>query len=203
MQPAGGGSSTRLVEVEERRWRAADGSGRVTVIRPPGQRHGPPAGSIAYGPGGLAGVVPEPMTVEAPIRATRLEAIRRTGPQAVFRAVADVYAWHHPDSRARATLLRLLCNADGLDGPGAVTGRGPVTDRAGRAGLAVSVDSDHGATRDTVIVDPGTGLLLAHETVRMRNPAGLAVATPTLVSYTLYLDRGRRAQPGPPRRQPE
>ncbi len=108
------------------------------------------------------------------------------GPQAAIRAVADVYAWHHPDRDLRAALLRVLCDTDGL------LWQGNTVDRAGRSGVAISVDSDNGGTRDIAVFDEHTGRLLAHQTTRLRNPAGLSGPTPSLVRYVLYLETGRR-----------
>jgi len=187
----GGTSTTDIVVYEERRWRAADGSGRVTRTRPPGERNGPPPGTENYGPGGLSGAVAEPVSTDPPILAGQLNGIQPflMGPQAPVRAVADMYAWHYPDRDLRAALLRVLCDTDGL------LWRGNTVDRAGRPGVAISVDSDNGGTRDIAVLDEHTGRLLAHETIRLRNPAGLTGPTPSLVSYVLYLEAGRRPAP--------
>src|SRR6266545_4474898 len=48
-----GASTTAIVVYEERRWRATDGSGRVTRTRPPGERSGPRPGTENYGPDGM------------------------------------------------------------------------------------------------------------------------------------------------------
>jgi hypothetical protein len=86
----------------------------------------------------------------------------------------------------------MLSDLDGL------IWQGPVTDRAGRLGVAVTMDSDHGGTRDTLIFDPYTGRLLAYDLTYLRNPPGYHGPTPRSVSYTLYLDHGRRTQADQP-----
>jgi hypothetical protein len=83
----------------------------------------------------------------------------------------------------------VLADTDGL------TDRGEVTDRAGRRGVAFSVDSDAGATRDIVVFDPATGQLLSYERVVLVSPPRTAVRAPAVVTYVLYLARDRTDQP--------
>jgi hypothetical protein len=68
----------------------------------------------------------------------------------------------------RAVILQILADVPGL------VWRGEVTDRAGRAGLAVSGD---GANEQAVLIfDPQTGVLLAQEYVQQSNrPRGYAL----------------------------
>jgi hypothetical protein len=87
----------------------------------------------------------------------------------------------HTGTRVRVAATAVLRDTDGL------TYHGTVTDHAGRPGIAVSAGSDNGATRDLLIVDPHTGDLLAYERTAMRDPGGLGITTPTVLTYTLYL----------------
>lgn len=71
------------------------------------------------------------------------------------------------------------------DQPGYVW-RGAVTDRAGRAGVAISYDDTAHGQRSVLVFDSRTGQLLAHELVEL-------APEPRLLSYTV-LDAGRTDQ---------
>jgi len=87
--------------------------------------------------------------------------------------------WHYAVARpARALILRTLADLPGL------LWRGKVTDRAGRTGVAVTVDDRRHDTRFLLVFDRATGQLLAMETQTVSEPVRLS-------AYTLFLDTDR------------
>lgn len=183
-------------------WRAIDGSGKVATVtlnsadvgeQPDVQGLIAAAASgktevNAYAPGQLAAVVAEPVPtdVDALKRALYAHQPRVNGPESALRAVADLYRTTEVDQSVRVAALRFLARTDG------VLLRGTVTDRLGRPGLAVSVDSEDDGTRDLLVFDRRTGLLLAHESMFLRRPERLPVKVPAVFAYVLYLDQDRR-----------
>ncbi|MFK3981849.1 CU044_5270 family protein [Micromonospora sp. NPDC050397] len=198
-------TANEVVARDERLWWAADRSGReeITALPPQpadtalaGWLDGPPAEAperweTDYRPGELAVVVESPATDPA-LLAAQLSAHEpfSNGPQAVTRAVASMYRYHEMTPALRAAVLRVLGDTDGL------VYRGQVVDRAGRTGVAVSVDSAAGATRDLAVLDPETGVLLSYEQVALISPPRSAVRAPAVISYVLYLAHGRTEQIG-------
>jgi hypothetical protein len=189
---------------DERLWWAADRSGREDVTALPAQPanatqagwlDGPPPGAersrTEYRPGELAVVVEDPATDPA-ILTRQLSAHEpfSNGPQAVIRAVADLYRFHEMSPALRAAVLHVLTDTNGL------VYRGKVVDRAGRVGVAVSVDSAAGATRDLAVLDPDTGILLSYEQVALISPPRSSVRAPAVISYVLYLAHQRTDQLG-------
>jgi hypothetical protein len=199
-------SATAVVARDEQLWWTADRSGReeISTLPPqPGDElradwlSGPPRepdierSRYDYAPGELAIVVDTPPTDPA-LLAEQLSAHEpfSNGPQAVIRAVAAMYRYHEMTPALRAAVLQVLSDTDGL------MYRGRVVDRAGRAGIAVSVDSGGGATRDLAVLDPNTGRLLSYEQVALISPPGSAVRAPAVISYVLYLAHQRTDQLG-------
>ncbi len=125
------------------------------------------------------------------MRSSQLNTIqpRANGPQSVVRAIADIYRDMAPPPPVRAAMLHLLAST------GDVVYRGAVTDRAGRPGVEVSVDSD---VRDTLIFDGHTGVLLAFEAVLLTQPSGLDIGPRAIRESVLYLDYGYTDQLGVP-----
>jgi len=193
---AGRSRGARPIARDERLWLAADRSGRTesTALSQPPPVQVPPAPKAStsdttitdYEPGKVPFVVDAPST-DAPLLAFQLADRRplREGPRGVLRAVADLYRSHHLDPAQRAAALQVLADTDGVDY------RGAVVDRSGRSGIAVSVDSDNGATRDVAIFDPGGGGLLSYERVELVGAATSPSRSPALVAYVLYLNSGR------------
>jgi hypothetical protein len=183
-------------------WRAADGSGKISKVTLDAQDVATPPDAAAlntlaaqrvpqvetYPAGGLASVVPDPLprTVEGLEKVLYAHQPRVNGPKSAVRAVADLYRDSAVDLDVRIAALRVLAGTKG------VLYRGVVTDRLGRSGIAVSVDSDNGGTRDLLVFDPRTGLLLGYESMFLRRPANLPVRVPAVFSYVLYLDQDRR-----------
>ena len=75
---------------------------------------------------------------------------------------------------------------------------GTVRDRAGRTGIALSVTSDNGVSRDLLILDRRTGALLAFEMAAMRDPGRLGITEPTVLDYHLFLAHTHTATTGTP-----
>jgi hypothetical protein len=93
------------------------------------------------------------------------------GMQSIFLAVRDLYSIYAVPQQTRAQVLRILADLPGI------SWRGAVTDRAGRAGVAISVDT--ATTREILIFDPKTGALLAWDEVERSND--------TVAGATLFL----------------
>jgi hypothetical protein len=194
-------TTSRIAVFDEQLWIAADNSGRDRLARLPDQPAGGPlrwstpkpgAGTNEDFPAGRhPRSLPEPPSADPDTLAAQLDTIqpRANGPQSVVRAIADIYRDTAPPKPVRAAMLRLLASV------GAVTYRGRVTDRAGRPGVAVSVDSD---VRDTLIFDESTGVLLAFEAVLLTQPGGLDIGPGAIRESVLYLGYGHTDQVGVP-----
>jgi hypothetical protein len=178
---ASGGTTTLDVQVwQYQRWRAPDSSGRAITITQPTE--GPARTDETYRPG------------QTPVEALRLASDPGLladelshmqpideGPQFYLRAWAEVNAWYSPDKAQRAAALAVFRDTDGIDF------HRTAVDRAGRAGIALSVTSDNGVGRDLLILDPRTGELLAFEMAAMRDPGRLGITEPTVLDYHLFL----------------
>ena len=91
-------------------------------------------------------------------------------------------------SNVESTILRVLATSPGL------INSGTVVDRAGRPGVAVSLDSrdppgvsGSPRMRYTLIFSPSTGSLLGEEETVIANPGKLDVHRGAVVEYTVYL----------------
>ncbi|MFY1623639.1 CU044_5270 family protein [Micromonospora sp. WMMD723] len=196
------GTSVAVVPQVVSTWRAADGSGKViTVSLDPSEVGAQPtartlvaaaehkSGEIdVYSAGQLASVVTEPVPHDVNALAAALYAHqpRENGPQSAVRAVADLYRTTTVDRQVRIAVLQFLASTDG------VLLRGQVTDRLGRQGMAVSVDSSNGSTRDLLVFDQDSGWLLAYESIFLKRPSRLPVKVPAVFSYVLFLEQERR-----------
>lgn len=176
-------SSTVIPQVA-RTWRAVDGSGRVeTIALTPEGRH---RTVQTYQPGQLATMwAPGSLSDNPPVLTKQLTQGHPTqnGPAERFVAVADAYRAMPLTSPVRAAMLRYLAATPGIT----LTGR--TTDRAGRTGIAFSVQSDLSGlpTRYTMVIDATTGRLLDSEQTLTTTAGKLNVAVPSVISYTLYL----------------
>jgi hypothetical protein len=188
---------------DEQLWWAADHSGRQVVAEAtvpatsgaPSTAGAPAFGNVGdYRAGELAVVVDTPST-DPPILASQLADYQpfATGPQAPLRAVVDLYRYHALDAAQRAAAIRVLADTTGLEY------RGQVTDPDGRTGMAISVDSDRGATRDVAVFEAGTGRLLSYERDALRK-AGAATAG--VVDYVVFLGSGHTDELGQPAEVP-
>lgn len=104
------------------------------------------------------------------------------GAAELFQAVVDLWQQQVPAPALQAAILRVLSNASGI------TDEGAVTDRAGRSGHAVSVDSDYSGlpTRYTLVFSPTTGMLLDYEETLTTSAGALNVPIPSVARYVLW-----------------
>jgi hypothetical protein len=172
----------RPVDVES--WRRADGSGRSVS-----------AWVSADGPRTVTAALSAGPSLSVPAATPRALA-RQLGlgsgadatarPVTAFTSVADAQPI---GPRVEAAFLRLLAL-----GP-EVVNSGTTLDRAGRAGVAVSVDSDSTGRliHYTLILDPATGALLEADRSLLGEPRGLRVPDRAVLAYTTYLGAGYTA----------
>ncbi|MFG2045518.1 hypothetical protein [Dactylosporangium sp. NPDC048998] len=163
------GKSQRIIPSEKWWWRAADGSERDrTTLLPavypneesyryyqkhPVQPTGTPAANVLDLPPN-----PDRAILALPTDPAEIAKKLLTGGKPfLFWNVRDWFSSHAVPLATRAEVLRILANTPG------VVWRGETTDRAGRKGVAVSLD-DKGA-RHVLIFDPRTGEMLAWDDV--------------------------------------
>jgi hypothetical protein len=129
-------------------------------------------------PAGMAGPT-------APLGADPAELRRQLDPAAGLATLAmnlhNVCGFYGLPRATRAALLNLLATVPGL------VWRGTVTDRAGRAGVAVT--GEEKGQQALLVFDPATGELLAHEQV-------LAGGMPRVAAYWLILSTDRTDRVG-------
>ncbi|MCZ2803572.1 CU044_5270 family protein [Modestobacter sp. VKM Ac-2983] len=167
-------------------WTAPDGSGKsVTALAFPGGKTD--ITTVEGGAGSRALMWPlgslssDPVTLADQLGA---EHPASNGPAERLVAVADLTREQPIKPPVRAAVLRYLAETPGL------STTGMVTDRAGRTGLAVHVDSSMGGLpeRRTVIIDPSDGRVLGTETMLTTTAGELNVRAPSVISYTSYLE---------------
>ncbi|MEO8969022.1 MAG: CU044_5270 family protein [Solirubrobacteraceae bacterium] len=107
------------------------------------------------------------------------------GPVEKFMALTDLALRQPIPPGAESAILRFLARTRAL------INRGSVTDRAGRRGVGVALDSNYSGllTRYTWIFDPHTGALLGNEETLL-DPGKLHVRKGSVISYTTYLSSG-------------
>lgn len=98
------------------------------------------------------------------------------GASAASKEVSTLYARYVISRATRAAILRVLADVPGF------RWRGRVTDRAGRAGVAVTFDDREHDAQSLLIFDPKTGELLAHEQ--------LTLSPVRISTYQVILDAG-------------
>lgn len=159
---------------------------------------GPPANAtsevIHHPSGSYSLLVDEPAADPAALR-LQLETQEPSsnGPQATLRSLAAFVQFHCLNPRQRGAMLTVLAGVEGL------RWRGATTDRAGRRGFAVTIDSASGVSgsvRDVLVLSP-RGEVLSHELITLSPPAGVSVPRYTVTSYTLYLESERTFDFGP------
>jgi hypothetical protein len=175
-KPGTGGNTT---DVEY--WLSADRPGRIVTTetgQPPQTRGAEPD--------------PRPQLPADPAALERVLSTHLVNPPSAegwFTAAAGVELGEVVDPPVRAALLRLLAKQ------GDVTVAGPVTDPAGRAGVAVSTrpgpaSGGDGSYEHTLIFDPETGAMLAEEHVQVE-PSDTFPTAPMTIAYTVGLGAGR------------
>ncbi|MEV6927063.1 hypothetical protein AB0M46_21520 [Dactylosporangium sp. NPDC051485] len=190
------GTVTEVVE-DHTRVIAADGSGHETITRYPAGTTNPSPGAAGArtrtehrDPGGFRDGIAPPISSDPDTLAAQIDVVQpwENGPFAGIRAIADTATSHVLPCRTRAAALHLLASRGGRDG-------GTVTDRAGRTGTAITVDSGDGAVRDILIIDRRTGVILAYEMRLLRNPGRLKGQFPRTENYVLLLASHRSTTP--------
>ncbi len=159
---------------------------------------GPPAGvasEVIHHPAGSYSLLVDRPAAEPGALSRQLETQEPSsnGPQATLRSLAAFAQFHYLDLRQRAGMLSVLAGVEGI------RLRGKTTDRAGRPGVAVSVDSGRsgsGSVRDVLVLSP-RGELLSHEQITLTPPPGVTVPRYTVTAYTLYLESERTNDFGP------
>ncbi|MFV2084202.1 hypothetical protein [Micromonospora sp. LOL_021] len=168
---------------DRRLWWAADRSGQETRVDPAEPNR--TAEVVEYPPGALGVAVPDP-AADRTVLAGQLaeEQPMHEGPQAALRAVVGLYRFHDLSPAQRAAALAVLADAE-------LVTHGPVLDRAGRSGVAVSAtgEMDGRPVRDTAVIDTATGRLLTYERVAL--PADDHAAAGTVTYYLVFLRSGR------------
>jgi hypothetical protein len=193
---AGGNASSAIVPSVTESWTAADGSGRVlrrTASAPAGTRllgasTGPTIDDFRLHPGQR--MFPHALSTNPRVLARQLDVGHptRIGPVERFVAVNDLALEQPIPPKLEAAILRVLAESPGL------INSGSVTDRAGRVGIAVSLDYAYsgGLTRYTLIFD-SVGKLLGEEETLISGAVKLNVRRPAVISYTAFLSSGQVA----------
>ena len=165
-------------------WTAGDGSGRTwTRVRVP--LHLPDVDDSTRGPGALMWPLRSLPADDAALERTlAIGHPVENGPVERLVAVQDAYGQMPLPPAVRAAVLRFVAATPGI----MLTGR--VTDRAGRPGIAVSLDSDYSGlpTRYTLIFDEDDGRLLGDEEMLTTTAGKLNVPVPSVIGYTTYID---------------
>ncbi|HEX3874107.1 MAG TPA: CU044_5270 family protein [Solirubrobacteraceae bacterium] len=182
----GGTAGSALVPQVTQTWRASNGSGRVVTRTAGFLDQGARVDDQVFGPGGLVATWGSMRLSTDPRRLAGQLAIGHPladGPAERFVAVADLAREGPRPPAVQAAVLRVLAEESGL------VDRGGVIDRAGRRGVAVSVDSSYSGkpTRYTLIFSPVTGGLLGSEAMLLGDAGRLHVRVPAIVDYTTIL----------------
>lgn len=113
---------------------------------------------------------------------SRSHPIDEIGDAEVLIAIADTYRSAELSPAQQAALFAVAASRPGLQS------FGRVTDRAGRTGFALSVESDHSGlpTRYTAIFDLVTGRLLDLEQTLTTSAGRLNVTVPATIAYTVF-----------------
>jgi hypothetical protein len=182
-----------LIRFAEQRWRAADGSGRTVTARHPAT-DAPALVDLTHTRGGLAAVLDRPAATDPALLASQLNDLQpfANGPQSPLRALADLAGWHTASAQVRAASVAVLRDTDGL------RYHGPAVDRAGRRGIALSALSAGGATRDLLLLDPATAVVLAYEMAHLHDLGRLDIPRPRIENYLLFLGHRRLHTTRPP-----
>lgn len=160
----------------ERGWDAAGHPGPDSVV----------LSDETFSPGALQSSYPSPLSADpAALRQQLLSSwpqAKDTG-AALLRAVHEVHAERIIGPKLRVATLRMLAAEPGL------RSLGVMIDRAGRPATAVAADSlDSGLpTRHVLLLDPADGRVLGYEELLTGASGQLAVPTPVVAAYTIFL----------------
>ncbi|MGH3402392.1 MAG: CU044_5270 family protein [Streptosporangiaceae bacterium] len=194
------GAGSAVIPVLRRQWMAGDGSGRIVTRpgkpyfpleasrlawqsagagrpRPTDQTFGRGELQFMWRPGSLSS---DPVVLRRQLEVGHAASL---GPAETMVAVSDLYNEQAVGPAIRAAVMRLVSTLPGLRFDGTTT------DRAGRRGIGVSIESDLSGlpTRYILIFDPDTGQLLDSEQVLTVSAGKLDVPIPSVIAYTVYL----------------
>jgi hypothetical protein len=176
--------TSTVVPTTTESWAAPNGSGRMrTTLDKPGSA---PTVIDDFNPGGNDPLLRLTTDKTALARELAQGHPRSDGPVERFVALTDLASRQPIPGSVEAVILRQLAITPGL------VYRGTVTDRAGRSGVAVSIDSAYsgGPERYTWIFSPRTGALLDEEERLIGSAGKLNVRRGSVISYTIYLASG-------------
>lgn len=172
-----------VVPVVIESWRDSAGSGRVvSLVRNPRSDATSVRVSAASG-----GPLPALSTsVVALVHRLQAAAPASSGPATGFLGLAALADDQPIAPAVQAAILLLLARTPG------VINSGTVTDRAGRPGVAVSVDSAGSGqlVRSTLVFAPATGALLEADETLVGDPARSDVRQGAVLAYTTFLATG-------------
>jgi hypothetical protein len=203
---AGRPSFSALIPRTREIWIGADGSGRLRetsadpIFLGPGDRAAweaagsPPLrerpSDQRFGPGGLhlpdlAALPTDPDALYEHVLGQTEDTDVPTNVEMLI-LVGDLLRETAAPPELRAALYRVASRIEGIE----LIGR--VTDRAGRAGIAVGITSDYTGAREQklLIFDPHTSALLAERTVLLERVPWLDADPPVVIGDTLYLASG-------------
>jgi hypothetical protein len=170
-------------------WAAPDGTTHVHRVtnHPDGSRY---VDDFTY-----RGPVPQELSTSEAVLARQLAVGHplSNGSVEKFVAVTDLAALQPISLSAESAILRLLARTPAL------VNRGSVIDRAGRPGVAVTLNSSYSGllTRYTWIFDPHTGALLGNEEMLI-DPGKLHVRSGSVIAYTTFLASGSSSSASSP-----
>ncbi|MEV0131375.1 hypothetical protein AB0H83_23290 [Dactylosporangium sp. NPDC050688] len=142
-----------------------------------------------YTRGNLQLMVPEPVPTDRVALTDAVlmhhpEDLAEAGPQWLVRQLMNLWMDQYLDRVHRAAALRVLADVQGL------TFAGPMTDLAGRAGVAFTLSEPNGVY--TIIFNPKTGRVLAFSEVVPKDRE-IQTIRPGLFGYRLLLELRRQA----------
>lgn len=177
--------TSAVVVADRTTWLRSDGSGRLhTSYTAAADIDVPPATTDNLEPTSDA-VQSRDLSSDPAVLATQLAKGHpaSNGPAERIVALKDAALDAPLGSAVRAAMLRYLASTPGLSLDGSVV------DRAGRQGLAFSVESDYSGlpTRYTAIIDPDTGTLFGEEEELTSRAGKLNVTVPCVIAYTTFL----------------
>jgi hypothetical protein len=182
---SGGQTRSEIIPQRNETWWAEDDSGRILRTEP---------GADAYDARFARGEFIDEFDGRPPTSVAELEAWLTDGPatsRSRFDAIGDLLGCRALTPVERATVLRVLADTPGI------YYSGTTVDRAGRPGLAFSIDIADGLpARLTYVVDESSGQILDYEEVLTVTPGRLEVAIPAVIAYEVFLVAERTRSSG-------
>lgn len=202
----GGRGFSALIPHAREAWIGVDGSGRLRetsgepIFLGPGDRAAwqaagsPPllerTSDRRFGPGGLhrpdlASLPTDPVELYRVVRERAEQTDVPTNVEMLV-VIGDLLRETAAPPPLRAALYRVAARIEGVELIG------PVSDRAGRRGLAVGITSDYSGARQRKILvfDPDTSALLGERTILLERVQWLDAAPPVVIGDSVYLASG-------------